>query len=126
MNATTPMVKVDVTTEYLEDAATDSKDKYAFAYKIVIRNISTEQVKLLNRFWLITDANGKKTEVRGPGVVGEQPVIEAGKSYRYSSGAILDTPMGVMEGHYEMELSGGGTFLAPIAPFTLSVPHLIN
>ena len=126
MNEQTPHIKIEVETQYLPDHVPEKPDSYAFAYRIVIRNLGDEKVKLLNRYWLITDANGKKTEVQGPGVVGEQPEIPAGKSYRYTSGAILETPMGTMEGHYEMERNDGSLFKAPIDVFSLAIPNLIN
>lgn len=122
----TPLIKIDVETQYLKDKLPPEEQKFVFAYRIAIRNLSDQRVKLLNRFWLITDGNGKKTEVQGPGVVGEQPIIEAGKSYRYTSGAILETPVGTMEGHYEMEDSMGQTFKANIEVFGLAVPNLVN
>ena len=126
MSEQDPQIKIEVETQFLPDHVPEKPDNYAFAYRIVIRNLSSESVKLLNRYWLITDANGKKTEVSGPGVVGEQPDIPAGKSYRYTSGAILETPMGTMEGHYEMERKDGSLFKAPIGVFSLAIPNLIN
>lgn len=126
MSDQTPHIKIEVETQYLPDHVPDKPDAYAFAYRIVIRNLSSETVKLLNRYWLITDADGNKKEVSGPGVVGEQPEILAGKSYRYTSGAILDTPMGTMEGHYEMARKDGSLFKAPIDVFSLAIPNLIN
>jgi ApaG protein len=119
-------IKISVKTQYLEDRLAPHENKYAFAYRIDIRNLSDQKVKLLNRYWLITDGNGKKTEVQGEGVVGEQPLIEPGKSYQYTSGAILDTPVGSMQGHYELEDSTGNLFKAPIDIFGLAVPNLLN
>lgn len=126
MSEIAPRIKIDVQTKYLEDQSHEDEEKYAFAYRISIKNQGTSTVKLLNRYWLITDGNGKKTEVRGPGVVGEQPEIAVGESYRYTSGAMLETPVGTMEGHYEMEDENGELFKAPIDVFGLSVPNLIN
>lgn len=124
-SALSQQIKIDVLTQYLKDRLPE-EDKYAFAYKIVIRNNTNEQVQLINRYWLITDANGKKTEVRGPGVIGQQPVIDVGKSYQYTSGAILDTPVGTMQGYYEMQGSDGQLFQASIDVFSLAVPNVIN
>ncbi len=121
-----PTIKIEVETQYLEGRIPDEEQKFAFAYKVTIINQDKQQVRLLNRYWLITDGNGKKNEVRGPGVVGEQPLIEAGKSFQYTSGAILDTPVGTMEGYYEMEDEAGKTFKARINVFSLSVPNLVN
>lgn len=119
-------IAIQVRTKYLEDKLPEDSGKYAFAYKIAIQNRGDEKVQLLNRYWLITDANGKKTEVRGPGVVGEQPEINAGESYVYTSGAVLETPVGTMEGFYEMQGSDGSLFEAPIDVFSLAVPNIIN
>jgi len=121
-----PQIKIDVITQYLKDRMPEEESKYAFAYKIAISNNTSEQVQLINRYWLITDANGKKTEVSGPGVIGQQPIIQAGKSYQYTSGAILDTPVGTMQGHYEMQGADGNLFQAEIDVFSLAVPNVIN
>jgi ApaG protein len=125
-SALSPQIKIDVSTQYLKDRLPEGGNQYAFAYKIAISNNTGEKIQLINRYWLITDANGKKTEVRGPGVIGEQPIIEAGKSYQYTSGAILDTPVGTMQGHYEMQSGDGDLFQAPIDVFSLAVPNVIN
>lgn len=126
MSNTASSIRIDVQTRYLEDRLPEEENKYAFAYRVAISNLGDSPVKLVNRYWLITDGNGKKTEVQGPGVVGEQPVIEAGKSFRYTSGAILETPVGTMEGHYEMEEDDGTLFKAPIDVFGLAVPNALN
>ena len=81
---------------------------------------------MLRRYWSITDANGKHTEVRGDGVVGEQPELEPGSSYTYTSGAVLETPVGTMQGHYEMQTKDGSLFEAPIPLFRLAVPNVLN
>lgn len=119
-------IKIAVKTQYLEDRLPPEENKYAFAYRIDISNESQQNVTLKNRYWLITDGNGKKTEVQGEGVVGEQPLIEPGKSFQYTSGAILDTPVGSMQGYYELEDAGGNLFKAPIDIFGLAVPNLLN
>lgn len=119
-------ISIKVQTQYLEDRFPDGEEKYAFAYRITIANNTAHNVQLLNRYWLITDANNKETEVAGPGVVGEQPVIEPGKHFQYTSGAILDTPVGTMQGHYEFKASDGQLFTSPIPIFSLAVPNLIN
>ena len=97
-----------------------------FAYTITIRNEGTVPARLLSRHWIITDANGKVQEVVGDGVVGEQPHLEPGEGFRYSSGAILETPVGSMQGRYRMVADDGEHFDAPIAPFTLAVPGLLH
>ncbi|MEW9798998.1 Co2+/Mg2+ efflux protein ApaG [Alteromonas sp. CYL-A6] len=119
-------IVIDVETRHLPDHLTEKPNQYAFAYQVTISNRGTVPVQLLSRYWLITDADGKKTEVQGDGVVGKQPVIAAGDSYQYTSGAVLDTPLGIMQGYYEMTDEHGDTFRAPIAPFRLAVPSMIN
>ncbi len=122
----TDVISVDVKSEYLKDRLPEEEGKFAFAYHIRIHNAGEQAVQLMYRHWLITDANGKTSEVSGPGVVGQQPVIEPGKSYQYSSGAILETPVGTMQGHYEMDDLQGNQFHVPIPVFGLAVPNLIN
>jgi ApaG protein len=119
--------KVDITvqTQYLKNQILD-KNKYAFAYKITILNNDLQSVQLINRYWLIIDGNGKKTEVQGPGVIGEQPHILTGDSFQYTSGAVLDTPVGTMQGYYEMQQEDGERFQAPINIFSLAVPNVLN
>lgn len=124
MNQETPIV-IDVQTQYLPNRLPE-KDKYPFSYTITITNQSDMSVQLVNRYWLITDGNGKTSEVRGPGVIGEQPHIKQGESFRYSSGAILDTPIGTMQGFYEMHSADGHIFEAPIDVFRLAVPNVLN
>lgn len=117
-------IEVQVATRFLPESSTHQQ--FAFAYHITISNRGEEGVQLLSRYWLITDGNGKKMEVAGDGVVGKQPVIMPGESYRYSSGAVLDTPVGTMQGFYTMEKLDGGQFNAPIPLFSLAVPNLVN
>lgn len=119
-------VTIEVQTEYLMDSSNPAMHQFAFAYHIGITNQGNEPVQLLNRFWQISDANGKVTEVSGAGVVGKQPVIQVGETYRYSSGAMLETPVGSMQGYYEMQRPCGERFQAPIAIFRLAVLNLIN
>jgi ApaG protein len=119
-------IRIRVKSQHLAESSNPAQQKYAFAYHISIENCGRDAVQLLNRYWLITDADGKKTEVRGAGVVGKQPVIAPNECYEYSSGAILDTPVGTMQGYYEMQSADGNTFQAPIPVFSLVVPHLIN
>ncbi|MDV2856283.1 Co2+/Mg2+ efflux protein ApaG [Oceanimonas smirnovii] len=111
---------------YLADRSSPEDEHYVFAYTITIDNQSDETVTLISRRWLITDANGKRIEVEGSGVVGEQPTIAAGDDYTYTSGVSLETPVGVMEGFYTLRRDDGSEFEAPIAPFRLAQPNLIN
>ncbi|MGR7922310.1 Co2+/Mg2+ efflux protein ApaG [Zobellella denitrificans] len=112
--------------QYLADRSAPDEQHYVFAYTITIRNDGNERVRLISRRWLITDANGKKIEVEGSGVVGEQPRIAPGEEYTYTSGVSLETPVGVMEGSYTLVLDDGREFQAPIAAFRLAMPNLIN
>ena len=119
-------ITVDVDTRYLEDRSNPGEGRYVFAYTITIRNEGEVPARLLKRHWLITDANGKVQEVRGDGVVGEQPYLMPGQGFRYTSGAVLETPVGAMEGSYQMLADDGVSFDAPIAPFTLAMPGTIH
>lgn len=117
---------VRVQTRYLDDQVNVAEDKFAFAYRVSIANTGKQPAQLLSRYWLITDGNGKASEVQGDGVVGKQPVIKPGDSYTYTSGAVIDTPVGTMQGYYEMERDDGERFRVPIDVFSLRVPNVIN
>lgn len=119
-------IHIVASTRYLPEHPASSDDQYAFAYHITIRNESGIPIQLMNRYWLITDADGKKIEVQGAGVIGEQPTIKHGEQFEYTSGAIIDTPVGAMEGYYEMQKEDGTGFKVPILPFSLAVPNSIN
>lgn len=118
--------KIDVKTRFVERQSDPDEDRYVFAYTITIRNEGMLPAKLLTRHWVITDANGKVQEVRGDGVVGEQPHIQPGQGFKYSSGAVLETPVGSMEGSYGMVDDTGRHFDAPIRPFSLAIPGLLH
>lgn len=120
------MVDIQVETRFIEEQSDPSADRYVFAYTVTIRNQGAAEVQLLNRYWLITDANGKKTEVQGPGVVGEQPMIAPLQSYSYTSGCILETELGTMEGHYEFKQQDGSLFKQPIPVFRLALPNIVH
>jgi ApaG protein len=126
MEVSQPCIKCFVNTKYIAAQSNPSSGHYVFAYMITIRNLGTFPVKLLSRRWLITDGNGKEITVEGDGVVGEQPVIPPNDEYSYTSGTALETPVGVMQGHYVMQDEEGQKFNAEIAPFNLSVPNIIN
>ena len=119
-------IRIQVTTSYVDDQSEPDSDRYVFAYTITISNSGSVAAQLISRHWIITDANGKVQEVNGDGVVGEQPYLNPGEEFRYSSGAVLETPVGAMQGIYRMKADGGISFDAPIAPFTLAVPGLLN
>ena len=119
-------IRVDVSTNYVEDQSNPGEGRFVFAYTITIRNEGTQPARLITRHWLITDANGKVQEVTGEGVVGEQPHLQPGQGFRYSSGAILETPVGSMQGKYRMVADNGEQFDAPIAPFRLAMPGVLH
>lgn len=119
-------IKIQVATSYVDDESEPDSDRYVFAYTITISNGGDVAAQLISRHWVITDANGKVQEVNGDGVVGEQPLLNPGEEFRYSSGAVLETPVGAMQGLYRMEADGGVGFDALIAPFTLAVPGLLH
>ncbi len=119
-------IHVDVSTQYIEAQSDPSSDHYVFAYTITVRNDGRMAARLMTRHWVITDANGRVEEVRGKGVVGESPYIKPGEGFRYTSGAVLATPVGSMEGSYQMIADDGHGFDAPIAPFTLARPGQLH
>lgn len=119
-------IRIQVATSYVDDQSEPESGRYVFAYTITISNDGEVAAKLLSRHWVITDANGKVQEVSGDGVVGEQPYLKPGEQFRYSSGAVLETPVGAMQGLYRMRADDGVSFDAPIAPFTLAVPGLLH
>jgi ApaG protein len=119
-------IRVNVETNFIADQSDPGSRRYVFGYTITILNEGSEPAKLLSRHWIITDSDGKVQEVRGDGVVGEQPHIRPGQGFRYTSGAILETPVGTMQGSYQMLEDGGAQFDAPIAPFRLAVPGLLH
>ena len=119
-------IRIEVATNYVDDQSEPDVGRYVFAYTITIENLGDLPARLLSRHWVITDANGKVQEVTGDGVVGEQPHLNPGESFCYSSGAVLETPVGAMQGSYHMEADNGTNFEAPIPPFTLAVPGVLH
>ncbi len=117
---------IEVVTDYVREQSDPDKGRYVFAYTITISNMGDVPARLLSRHWVITDANGKIQEVSGDGVVGEQPHLNPGEQFRYSSGAVLETPVGAMQGRYMMEADNGTNFDTPIPPFTLAVPGVLH
>ena len=126
MERTTYALDIDVATRYLDDQSEPEQDRYVFAYTINIRNTGTVPAKLLSRHWVITDANGKVQEVIGEGVVGEQPWLRPGEGFEYTSGAVLETDLGTMEGSYTLLADDGTRFDAPIPAFTLTIPRTLH
>ena len=119
-------IQVDVQTRYIEEQSNPEQDYYVFAYTITIRNEGKQPAKLLTRHWIINDANGNVQEVHGEGVVGEQPYLKPGESFRYTSGTVIETPVGSMEGSYQMLAEDGTPFDAKIPAFTLSLPNKLH
>ena len=120
---TTKNINITVNPYYLEDQSEPDEQHYVWAYQVTINNIGSEIVQLKNRFWEITDSNGSKQEVRGEGVLGEQPILNPGEKFEYTSGTPLSTPSGFMEGYYEMETKNGKKFEASIPLFSLDIPQ---
>lgn len=119
-------IRIEVETAYLDHQSDPDERRFAFAYTVTIRNEGPVAARLVSRHWIITDADGGVQEVRGEGVVGEQPLIQPGEGFRYSSGAILPTPVGSMRGAYQMMDESGQRFEAPIAAFTLARPGTLH
>lgn len=119
-------IKVEAVAQYVEAQSLPEQHRYVFAYTITISNKGTIAARLLTRHWIITDANGKVQQVRGEGVVGENPHLRPGESFRYTSGAVLETPVGTMRGSYQMKADDGTLFDAPIEAFTLSIPRTLH
>lgn len=126
MVKTAPKIKIDVSTRYLEEQSEPEQQRFVFVYDIVVDNQADEAVQLMTRHWIITDGQGKTQEVRGDGVVGEQPVIEPGSQFRYTSGTLLATEVGSMHGSFGMQTMNGTQFDAPIAAFTLARPGTLH
>jgi len=119
-------LEIQIATQFLDEESEPDHDRYVFAYTIRIRNLGRRAAQLVSRHWIITDGNGKVDEVHGEGVVGEQPLIEPGEQFEYTSGAVLETAVGSMQGRYDMVGEDGTHFDAPIPPFTLSVPRTLH
>ena len=121
-----PKVNVTVEVNYLKRESNPIANSYAYAYTVTINNNSGRWCQLLNRHWTITDSEGRTEEVQGEGVVGEQPKLDAGEMFRYSSYAVIETPIGSMHGHYEFQDEGGSRFFVPIPAFSLSQTALVH
>ncbi|MBP9712674.1 MAG: Co2+/Mg2+ efflux protein ApaG [Sterolibacterium sp.] len=119
-------ITVSVNTQFLPDQSDPATNRYVFAYTIDIRNTGTVAAQLISRHWLITDAEGSVQEVRGLGVVGHQPLLQPGQNFEYTSGCALTTPVGTMQGSYQMTAEDGLAFEAPIGEFVLSVPRVLH
>jgi ApaG protein len=119
-------IEVDVETRYIEDQSNPEQNYYVFAYTITIQNKGGQSAQLLTRHWVITDSNQKVQEVRGDGVIGEQPLLEPGEQFVYTSGTMLETAVGTMKGSYQMRADDGSHFDAAIEEFVLSTPRVLH
>ena len=119
-------IEVSVTTQFLPEQSQPEQNRFAFSYSIAIHNTGTLPAKLLSRHWLITNGDGQVQEVRGAGVVGQQPRIEPGETYSYTSGSVMTTRVGTMQGSYQMLATDGNKFDAIISPFRLAVPGSLH
>jgi len=125
-NPSTPHIDIQVKTLYIAEQSNPADSQYMFMYTIVINNQGDCAAKLLTRHWIITDSDGQVQEVKGEGVVGEQPYLKPGEKFEYSSGAVISTPVGTMQGSYQMVTDNGEVFEAPIKPFSLAVPNILH
>lgn len=119
-------IEIAAQVKHLTEQSDESDNRYVFSYTIILSNNGNSTVQLLSRHWIITDANNHVQEVRGQGVVGEQPVLKPGQSFGYTSGTVLSTPVGTMTGSYQMVAEDGTKFEAPIPQFVLSVPRVLH
>jgi ApaG protein len=120
-----PKIGINVITKYIPEQSSPENNHYVFSYTITIKNHGKISAKLISRHWIITDSNAKIQEVYGDGVIGKQPELNSGDQFCYTSGVVIGTPVGSMEGKYFME-SNKGNFETPISPFTLAVPEILN
>lgn len=119
-------IKVSVESQYLADQSDPDAQRYVFGYTITIKNNTEQTSQLLNRHWIITDGQGEIEEVKGPGIIGQQPWLKPGEGFRYSSGAVLKTPVGSMQGSYEFQTDDGERVDVPIPIFSLLVPNALH
>ena len=119
-------VSVTVFPQFIADQSDPANDRYVFAYTITIENTGTVPAQLISRHWIITDSNSRVQEIRGLGVTGQQPLLQPGESFEYTSGCQLDTAVGTMRGSYQMTAEDGVQFEAEIAEFTLSIPRVLH
>ncbi|MDN3653615.1 Co2+/Mg2+ efflux protein ApaG [Thalassotalea ponticola] len=120
------LVSVSSQVDFIEDQSDSYQQRYVFSYTITIENNSDKTLQLISRSWLITDADGQKASVEGDGVVGQQPILHSGQRYRYTSGSVIKTPIGAMEGFYTMRDLDGNQYRVNIPCFSLAVPNIVN
>lgn len=120
------LIQVNVKTHYLAEQSAPEQERFVFSYNVTLYNAGNVAAKLMTRHWIITDANGNVQEVHGEGVVGEKPYLRPGESFEYTSGTVLETPVGSMQGSYQMVTDDGRAFDADIPAFTLALPHTLH
>lgn len=120
------LIRVEAVAEYVADQSDPEDDRYVFAYHITVTNAGTLPAQLISRHWVITDGDGKQQEVRGMGVIGEQPLLAPGEQFSYSSGTSMPTPVGTMHGSYQMVSGDGHKFDVEIPPFMLAMPRVLH
>lgn len=126
MNTSNYEIEITVETSYVSEQSQPEQDRYVFAYHVTITNVGIQAAQLISRHWIITDATGHIEEVKGEGVIGEQPYLQPGESFKYTSAAMIATPVGTMHGSYRMRAADEHEFDAPIAAFRLSVPNILH
>lgn len=126
MSENTNKIHVEVMPTYIKEQSDPVNNHYVFSYTVTIRNEGEQPAKLLTRHWVITDGDGQVQEVRGDGVIGEQPHLQPGEGFQYTSGTFMNTPVGTMQGSYQMLADDGEKFDAEIPSFTLSVPNVLH
>ena len=119
-------IRISVKTEFLPSESDEEHERYVFAYTITVENHGSQPAKLLSRHWIITDSESRVQEVKGEGVIGEQPRLQHGESFSYTSGTMIETPVGSMQGSYQMIADDDHQFDAVIAPFTLAMPGMLH
>ncbi len=119
-------IEVEVAANYIEEQSRPEDDRYVFAYTVTLRNTGKQPARLMTRHWIINDANGNTQEVHGEGVAGEHPYLRPGDTFQYTSGTVLETPVGSMEGSYQMVSDAGQPFDAEVPAFTLSQPNALH
>ena len=120
------LIEVNIKTHYIEEQSSPEQERFVFSYNVTLYNAGSVAAKLMTRHWIITDANGNVQEVHGEGVVGEKPYLRPGESFEYTSGTVLETPVGSMQGSYQMVTDAGYPFDAEIPAFTLALPNTLH
>ncbi len=126
MHDSTNKIEIDVAPAYIAEQSDPTNGHYVFSYTVTIRNEGKQPARLMTRHWIITDGDGQVQEVRGDGVIGEQPYLKPGEGFQYTSGTFMNTPVGTMQGSYQMIADNGDKFDAEIPSFTLSVPNTLH